>query len=108
VLAALLLELAGVPEKYILEDYGLTNVGLGRWLDHLVQIVQRQTGASEDAARRMTSARPDSMAGFLSWLRTQGGAAAYFREHCGLTEDEIEQAKRIFVVDEPPTIGPRN
>jgi hypothetical protein len=105
VLAALLLELAGVPEAYILEDYGLTNIGLGTWLDYLVEIVQKQTGATEEAARRMASARPDSMAGFLAWLRTQGGAPAYFEKECGLLPEEVEKLKNIFIADEPPSVS---
>ncbi|KIW06408.1 uncharacterized protein PV09_02861 [Verruconis gallopava] len=104
VLAALLLEFAGVPESYILKDYDLTNVGLGKWLDYLVQIVQKQTNSSEESARRMASARPDSMAGFLAWLRTQGGAATYFQNECGLSSSELAQLKQILIADEPPLL----
>lgn len=104
VLAVLLLELAGVPEEYILKDYDLTNMGLGSWLDNLMQIVSKQTGASLEAARRMASARPDSMAGFLAWLRTEGGAANYFEKNLGLSKEEVEKLKSIFIADEPPTL----
>jgi hypothetical protein len=108
VLAALLLQLAGVPDEAIVEEYGLTNIGLGKWLDFLVELVQKQTGESAEASRRMASARPDSMAGFLAWLRTQGGAEAYFKDKCALTEDDVKKLREIFIVDEPPTAALKN
>ena len=105
VLAVLLLELAGVPEEYILKDYDLTNIGLGSWLDNLMQIVSKQTGADLKAARRMASARPDSMAGFLAWLREQGGAANYFEKNLGLGPQDVDQLKSFLVANEPPTLS---
>jgi protein tyrosine/serine phosphatase len=108
VLASLLLQLAGVSDEVNVEDYGLTNIGLGTWLDFLVDIVQKQTGASAESARRMASARPESMAGFLTWLRSQGGAKVYFKEKCGLTEDEVEQLRKILIVEEPPLEATKN
>lgn len=104
VLAALLLELAGVPEEYILKDYDLTNIGLKSWLEELMVIVSKQTGTDLAAARRMTSARPDSMAGFLAWQRERGGAAGYFEKECGLSKEEVEKLKNSLIAHEAPTV----
>jgi hypothetical protein len=60
---------------------------------------------TEEAAKRMASARPDSMAGYLAWLRTQGGASTYFENECGLTKEEVENLKNILIADEPPTVS---
>lgn len=63
VLCALLLSLCGVPDDVVVDEYSLTDIGLGNWLEHLVNVVIRHAGAKEEAARRMASVRRDSMVG---------------------------------------------
>lgn len=105
VLGALLLQVAGVADNLIVEEYSLTNRGLGSWMDYLVSYIVKNTGASMEAAARMASAREDSMAAFLVWLRREGGAEVYFKEKCGLSDNEVEQMKNALIADVDPIVG---
>jgi protein tyrosine/serine phosphatase len=106
VLCALLLSLCGVGDDIVAEEYALTEAGLGAWTEHLVTAVVNQTGAPEEAARRMVGARKESMVGALKMLKEEfGGAKGYFRTQCGLEDEEVEKIKEYLVVNEKPVCG---
>jgi protein tyrosine/serine phosphatase len=106
VLCALLLSLCGVPDDVVADEYSLTNIGLGDWLEHLVHVVIRHTGANEEAARRMAGARRGSMVGAVDMLKNEfGGAEGYFKSQCGLSDEEIDKIKSFLIVEEQPIVG---
>lgn len=110
VLCALLLSLCGVDDEAIAEEYSLTELGLGTWSEYLVQAVIKHTGASEENARNMIEAKRESMLGALKMMKEEfGDAAAYFRDQCGFSEDEVKQIRQYLVVEEKPVNGlPKN
>jgi protein tyrosine/serine phosphatase len=106
VLCALLLSLCGVDDEIVAEEYSLTELGLGTWTENLVQAVINLTGASEEGARNMVGAKSESMFGALKMIKNEfGGAAAYFRDQCGLSEDEVKQIQQYLIVEEMPVNG---
>jgi hypothetical protein len=105
VLCALLLSLCGVPDDVVAEEYSQTDIGLGNWLKHLVNVVIRHAGAKEEAARRMASARRDSMVGAVDMLKNEfGGAEGYFKSQCRLSAEEIDKIESFLMVEEKPTV----
>jgi len=106
VLCALLLSLCGVPDDIVADEYSLTDIGLGNWLENLVDMVIRHTGVEEEAARRLASARRDSMVGALDMLKNEfGGAEGYFKSQCGLSAEEIDKIRSFLIVEEKPIVG---
>jgi len=110
VFCAILLSLCGVDDEIVAEEYSLTEQGLGLWIEHLVQGVVKHTGASEEAARTMIGAKRGSMLAALKMLKSEfGGAAGYFKDECGFSEDEVNKVKQSLIVEEKPVVGlPKN
>lgn len=110
VLCALLLSLCGVDDETVADEYSLTELGLGEWAEHLVQAVITTTGASEEGARKMIGAKRESILGALKMIKAEfGGPDAYFRDQCGLSEEEVKEIKQFLIVEEKPVNGlPKN
>lgn len=102
VAVALVLSLCGVPDDAVAHDYSLTDLGLGdrreEFVAHLVQTPPLL--GDRPAALRMVSSRRESMLGTLAMMRERwGGAEAFVRSECGLSEAEIEAVRANLVVD---------
>jgi protein tyrosine/serine phosphatase len=104
VLCALLLSLCGVDDGTAAGEYALTEAGLGAWTELLVSAVMNWSkDIEEEAARRMVGAKKESMIGALKMLKNDyGGAEQYFKEKCGLSDEEIAKIKGYLIVDEKP------
>jgi protein tyrosine/serine phosphatase len=104
VLCALLLSLCGVEDDIVAGEYALTEAGLGAWTELLVSTVMNWSeNIGEEGARRMVGAKKESMIGALKMLKVDyGGAEQYFKEQCGLSDDEIEKIKGYLIVNEKP------
>jgi protein tyrosine/serine phosphatase len=100
VLGALLLSFCGVDDETVAEEYSLTEKGLGDWLDYLVQAIITRTGIGEAAARNMAGSRKINMVSALKMLHAEfGGAEGYFKNKCGLSDEELRKMKDYLVVD---------
>jgi protein-tyrosine phosphatase len=89
VASALLLEVAGVPETTILEDYSrsseLLMPVLKEWLPRMAD-----RGVSEDLAMRLMASDAADMESTLAVLRERWGSAeGYVREHAGVSDDVV-------------------
>jgi protein tyrosine/serine phosphatase len=104
VLCALLLSLCGVDDDTVAGEYALTEAGLGAWTELLVSTVMNWSkDIGEEAARRMVGAKKESMIGALKMLKNDyGGAEQYFKEKCGLSDEEVAEIKGYLIVDEKP------
>ncbi|KAL5349790.1 hypothetical protein ACLOAV_004823 [Pseudogymnoascus australis] len=105
VLCALVLSLCGVDDETVAREYSLTEVGLARWREEVIAgLVASHTVPSDRAgALNMLSARSENMMATLKMIReTYGGAEAYIREQCGLSDEEIAQIRSSLVVTEAP------
>lgn len=103
VLCASLLSLAGVSDEVVADEYHLTEQGLGSWMEAIVGIVMKNHDTTPEAARRMAGARKDSIvAGMKTFRADYGGVEGYFKDKCGLSDDELSKLRSLLVVDEPP------
>jgi hypothetical protein len=97
VLAALLLEIAGVEPNEIVADYELTNARLARVDARLAALPSYRAsleGTADDVGR--TRCRPEVMAAFLEQVgRTWGGAAAWAGS-AGLSDDELLAVRALL------------
>jgi hypothetical protein len=51
----------------------------------------------EKRARRMVSARPETMSAMLEMVNERWGSAeGYVKRECGLTDEEIERVRRVL------------
>ncbi len=92
-LVAVLLELAGVPREAVLADYALSAdlLGIAEILDTLDEDTRRQ-------AERYSWSEPVTLQSALEHLdAVYGGARAYLRDACGLSDSELDAARDRLV-----------
>lgn len=91
IVAAMLLDLAGVPHPAIVADYART---IDHGADLLADLRRRALAAGQPVARvdRTLGAPPEAMAATLAMLdQAHGGTAGYLRQ-AGLSQDTISRA----------------
>ena len=75
------LSLFSIPDDVVADEYSLTDIGLDNWLEYLVHVVVRHTGANEETATRMAGENRESMVGVVNMLKSEfGGVEGYFQE----------------------------
>lgn len=58
---------------------------------------------TEESVKIILAAKKEYMEGLCDMLEKKyGGAERYFREHLGMTADEVEAMKTALTSDEPP------
>jgi protein-tyrosine phosphatase len=91
--AALLLELAGVADDDIVEDYalsgGLLEPLFDTWLPRF-----REEGVSLEEARRLMASDPDDMALTVEYVRTTWGSAEDYMTDIGMQKSRVEALRR--------------
>ena len=97
VTSALLLEIAGVPDETIAQDYGLT----ARFLWERFQVepleveIRAQVESWRDYQREFCP--PDGMLKVLGYLKTEYGGAEGYARSAGLTDRQIESLRKALV-----------
>jgi protein-tyrosine phosphatase len=97
--AALVLDLVGVDDDVIAEDYLLTQGATERtlsWVEAHEPEFAALVGQITPEAREM---RPDVILGFLERVRATHGSAAGFLTSVGVTEDEQDSLRGRLVED---------
>jgi protein tyrosine/serine phosphatase len=95
IVAALLLDLAGVEEDAIVEDYALTEGRVGSLVDDWIADA---ADAHERAYRERISGAPSAaMRSMLAELRARHGDARGYLRDAGLSADDLERARRRLV-----------
>jgi len=100
VVVMLILNLAGVPNEVISEEYELTQAGLRHEMEVWVPLLLKEPAynGDEDAVRRSLSARKDSMMGTLELLESKyGGAEGYLVKHLGFSKEDTEKIRRNLI-----------
>ncbi|EPQ58311.1 hypothetical protein GLOTRDRAFT_72619 [Gloeophyllum trabeum ATCC 11539] len=104
VFAALVLQLLGVDDEIIVNDYVLTTVGLQPALPMLVARFQKEPIFRDnfEAMMKMAGARAETMRAFLDRILKDkyGGPVNYLRTHTELTDEDITQICRNLLVQE--------
>ncbi|KAI9000781.1 protein-tyrosine phosphatase-like protein [Trametes punicea] len=109
ILAAILLELAGVEHEAIARDYALTRVGREPARDMIMKRLSKLPffATNTDAALNMFSSRAETMYSFLRMLADRyGGVEAYLKNVVGLTDDDIAIIRKNFLVPATQTQRP--
>lgn len=88
VAAALLLELAGVPDEHIIKDYVRSNVELAPIVEERVDRFEKR-GIPAEIGRLMMTAPPREMELTLDFLRDRWGSAAGYLGALGLSSATI-------------------
>ncbi|OBZ70102.1 Tyrosine-protein phosphatase, partial [Grifola frondosa] len=95
------MQLAGVDDQTIAEDYALTRVGR----EPARQMVMARLAkvpyfaTNTEAARNMFTSRAETMLAFLHLLEQQyGGVEGYLKRHVGLTDEDIAAIQRNLLV----------
>ena len=87
IVAAMLLELAGVPREYIAADYGETDTCLATQYE--VWLAEAAPDAREEI-RNDLCCPPDRILGVLDHLETKWGGVASYLEAAGITESSLD------------------
>lgn len=88
VTAALLLDLAGVPEETIIADYALTGECIAPMLEELRK--GKPEGVPEESFEKFLGSDPANMVMMLGHLRGKYGGAESYLAAIGLTEKELD------------------
>lgn len=109
VFIGLLLSLLGVPDDIIAQEYALSQVGLERGRDGVVDRLmgnpkfREALGEGQEGRRkaeRMVGAREESMRALLEMVEKRwGGAEGFVREVVRLADKYIEGARRAMRVE---------
>ncbi|TFY78009.1 hypothetical protein EWM64_g6003 [Hericium alpestre] len=110
ILAAILLLvrpvfLANVDDETIAKDYALTRIGREPMRKAIMERLQKEPVFinNPDAALNMLSSRHETMLEFLKMFREQyGGAEAYVKRYCELSNDDIATIRRHITSPYPP------
>ena len=96
VAAALLLELAGVPDEHIIADYALSTEELEPVVEERMERFE-EYGISIETGRMMMAAPPRDMELTLDFIRTRWGSAAGYLGTLGLAPGAIDAVRsRMF------------
>lgn len=88
VIAALLLDMAGVDADTIADDYALTTNAMLHIRPQLLERVREEGGSVEGMERLLSSHRED-MLDFMTYLHERYGSAAQYIREIGLTSEQI-------------------
>lgn len=97
VLVALLFMLAGAPAEDIAKEYALTDLGLASlrplFIERLLKIPALD--GDKEGVGNMVSSKPENMLATMDMINKDfGGAEAYMRTNCGLSEDEVKRLRK--------------
>ncbi|MCY3601698.1 MAG: tyrosine-protein phosphatase [Chloroflexi bacterium] len=96
VAAALLLDLAGVPDEHIIADYALSTSELEPFVEERMERFE-EYGISIETGRLMMAAPPGEMELTLDFIRGRWGSAAGYMGTLGLNPSTIEAVRsRMF------------
>ena len=94
--AALLLELLGVDDDTIAEDYALSSRSADRLYDYLVEGGRELEGTRQEAIERMLTPR-EYMDDFLSLLHENYGDAETYIKKLGFTDADVQGLSLIHI-----------
>jgi protein-tyrosine phosphatase len=96
--AALLLEVLGVTEDDILDDYELTNAvqSPDYWLREMTNLAER-AGANPLVAAGLFRAHRGAMETALTYVRERGGAIGYLVSDGGMAEDTVNALQDLLL-----------
>ena len=102
VLSALVLEILGVDDDVIEQDYALTNVDRDRWMAWLASTGRLR----EDVSPEIYGVPPEAIGVFLARLRDEYGSAAEFASSIGVTEATQQALRSALLEPAPPEATP--
>jgi protein tyrosine/serine phosphatase len=97
VLVALLGLLGGVDHESVAREYALTDLGLEPLKPLFVERLLRNPAleGNREGVEVMVSSRRENMEGTIEMIEREfGGAEAYMKKLCGLSEEEVEMLRR--------------
>ena len=94
--AALLLELLGVDDDTIAEDYALSSRSADRLYDYLVEGGRELEGTRQEAIERMLTPR-EYMDDFLSLLHENYGDAETYIKKLGFTDADVQGIRQFLL-----------
>jgi protein-tyrosine phosphatase len=92
VAAALLLELAGVPDQTIVDDYTLSEALLSPLRDEWLPKMAAR-GVDQERAEGLLAAPSEAMRSTLAYLRRRWGSAEGYFTACGVSSDAISAVR---------------
>lgn len=99
IIAALLLDMAGVDAETIADDYALTTAAMTHIRPRLLERVREEGGSVEQMERLLSSHRED-MLGFMAYLHERYGDAAQYAREIGLTDEHIARLRERLIASQ--------
>lgn len=92
VVMAILLKLAGCSDDTVAREYQLTEIGLARRMDFIIEhlLKKPELKGSREMAERIAGARYENMMETLGMMKSRyGGTRNYCKKVCGLTDEDL-------------------
>lgn len=99
-MAALLQSLAGCSAKTIANEYALTRIGIEPAREHLLAVLQAQTGVdiNEPGMLEICGAKPATILKLLDLIEKRyNGVEGYLKNELSLTEEDIKKIKENLI-----------
>ncbi|KAK5709987.1 hypothetical protein LTR17_019263 [Elasticomyces elasticus] len=97
VLVALLFMHAGADADPIADEYALTDLGLAEKKPEFIErlLLNPALGGNRQGVENMVSSKKENMLATIEMINKEyGSAEKYMREHCGLTEAEVQRLRK--------------
>ncbi|KAJ3895566.1 protein-tyrosine phosphatase-like protein [Lentinula edodes] len=97
----LLLMVLGVEDRYIIDEYALTTVGLAPSMPHLLHKLQKMPVFRDnwEGLLNMGSSKPETMVATLRLIRAKyDGAEGYLKTQLNLDDEDIEKIRGNYLV----------
>ncbi|KAI9925902.1 hypothetical protein MW887_005708 [Aspergillus wentii] len=105
IVIAVLLKVAGCSDDLVCREYELTEIGLARRREFVVQhlLKKPEMNGSRELAERVAGARYENMKETLEMVQTRyGGMRGYCKEICGLTDEDLSIVQGNLTSPESP------
>ncbi|CAG8976729.1 hypothetical protein HYALB_00012527 [Hymenoscyphus albidus] len=97
VFCALILQLCGVGDEHIAQEYSLTEIGLSKeWKEAVIEHLSEHPAlkGNMEGAWNMISSKTENMLATLQIIRERfGGPEKYMTDICGLTKEQVEKIR---------------
>lgn len=98
ILVAMAMELIGVDDETIANEYERSNSDIDGLINYLKQVGRTPQGSYEEQVARMETPA-EEMHGFLEGVRTEHGSVADLLAANGVTDDTLDRLKKLLLED---------
>ncbi|MGC9154433.1 MAG: tyrosine-protein phosphatase [Ferrimicrobium sp.] len=99
-IAALLLDLLGVPDESIARDYQLTDRATKAWFDRMRSTQPQELEVIQQIPAVLFSSNPETILAVLERIRSSAGSIEEWLRAHGIADDEIDSIRNLLLTEQ--------